>query len=154
MYTTDDLKPSPMVTEFLNNKDWGIKTSHFTSTIKRLTKTIRLPEGILNVIFVNDHYIQALNKKYRAIDKPTDVLSFSYIDELEEESDQLIGEVYVSVETAKKQAKEHKVNLDDELTKLIVHGILHVYGYDHEVDEDFKVMHGLERQVLGELADK
>ncbi len=143
-----------MVTKFLNNKDWGIKVSSFTSTLKRLEKTIRLPEGILNIIFVNNHYIQALNKKYRGIDKPTDVLSFSYMDDLEEEPDQLIGEVYVSTETAKKQAKKNKIELMDELKKLIVHGILHVYGYDHEIDEDYKVMHGLEKEVLGELADK
>lgn len=143
-----------MKVEFINDQEFGIDKDIFMPKIQRLEKVIRLPEGILNIIFVNDPYIQALNKQYRGMDQATDVLSFGYLDELEEGPDQLIGEVYISIEKAKKQSKEHKIGLEDELIKLIVHGILHVYGYDHKVEEDYKVMHGLERKVLGKLADK
>ena len=102
-------------------------------------------DGVLNVVFVNDAHIHSLNKEYRKIDKPTDVLSFNYQDEV---GGELVGEVYISVETAERQAKEYKHTLSDELHKLFVHGFLHIHGYDHENDEDYAVMSALEEKVL------
>ena len=68
---------------------------------------------------------------------PTDVLSFDY------------GEIFISTQTAKRQAKEHELSLRAELELLFVHGLLHILGFDHHKLKDRKRMHSLEEQVLG-----
>jgi len=140
--------------QFINTSEWGIKKPGFDTYIRRLKKHVLGPEtssgeGILNVVFVNDDYIQSLNKQYRHKDQPTDVLSFSYLDTPDFEETELIGEIYISVETAKRQAEEHKHDLADELYKLFVHGFLHVFGHNHELENDFEKMNKIEREVLG-----
>ena len=139
-------KKGSMEVKYLNQEEFKIEVKPFSAYIKKLGQAVEAMDGILNVVFVNDKYIRALNKAYRSKDEPTDVLSFSYGPE------DLIGEVYVSVETAGRQAKEYKHPLSDELIRLIVHGILHIHGYDHEEDEDYKEMFEVERRVLGGLA--
>lgn len=134
--------------QFINCKEWGIEPKSFTVYIKRLKKYIPDTEGVLNVVFVNDSYIRALNKRYRDNDKPTDVLSFSYINLIDLKNSGLIGEIYISVPTAEMQAKEYKWKLENELCKLFVHGFLHIFGYDHESDEDYKKMVRLEEEIL------
>ena len=86
------------------------------------------------------------NKAYRKKDKPTDVLSFNYDTGIE--GGGLIGEVYISVDTAKRQAKEYKQTISAELSKLFVHGFLHIHGYDHEKTSDFKKMSAVEDKIL------
>lgn len=135
-----------MKLNYLNQKDFGIEVGPFLPYIKKLSDQIEVKEGVLNVIFVSDEYIHALNKAYRDKDKPTDVLSFTY------DQSELIGEVYISFETAERQAIDHDHSTQDEIIKLIVHGILHVHGFDHEEDDDYKEMFAIEEVVLGEIA--
>ena len=80
------------------------------------------------IAFVSDRNIRKLNQRFRGIDKPTDVLSFPA-----DEPDNL-GDVAISVETAAKQSKENGLSFDDEIAQLILHGLLHLSGYDHETD--------------------
>jgi probable rRNA maturation factor len=77
-----------------------------------------------------DPEIHALNRQYRGKDKPTDVLSFPLADELQPF---LLGDVIISVETAARQAQRRGHTLREELQTLLIHGILHLLGYDHEV---------------------
>ena len=135
--------------QFINTKEWGIEPKHFQIYIKRLKKHVPDVEGVLNVIFVNDKYIRSLNKAYRKKDEPTDVLSFS-LETPDIQKTQLVGEIYISVPTAKRQSKENKWALDDELSKLFVHGFLHIFGHNHESDSDYKKMSKIESNVLGQ----
>jgi len=80
------------------------------------------------IAFVSDRNIRKLNQQFRGVDKATDVLSFPA-----DEPDNL-GDVAISVETAAKQAKENGLSLNDEIAQLILHGLLHLSGYDHETD--------------------
>ena len=80
------------------------------------------------IAFVSDKKIRELNRQFRGIDKATDVLSFP-----SDESDEL-GDVAVSVDTAATQAKESGLKFDEEIAQLILHGLLHLSGYDHETD--------------------
>lgn len=137
-----------MEVKYLNQEEFKVDTTSFKGFLRKLEGTIRVQDGILNVVFVNDPYIRALNKAYRDKDQSTDVLSFAY------GADGLLGEVYVSVETASRQAKEHRHSLADELIRLIVHGILHVHGYDHEEEADYKKMFALEKKILGLIAER
>jgi len=137
-----------MDVQFINAEEWGIDSKGFQVYIGRLKKHVKTVDGILNVIFVNDDYIRSLNKAYRKKDCPTDVLSFPYLESPDFEEGGLIGEIYISVETARRQAKEAETDLADELYKLFVHGFLHIFGYDHIKNEDYKKMHKIECEVL------
>lgn len=98
----------------------------------------------ITIIITDDAYIRTINKEYRSIDRPTDVISFANrdnpfpdIDASQEE----IGDIYLSIEQAERQSHEYRVSLTDEMKRLIIHGILHLVGYDHErSDEDEEVM--------------
>jgi len=81
------------------------------------------------IAFVSDRKSQELNERFRGIDRPTDVLSFPAEDE---ESN--LGDIAISVETARRQAKANKLTLEGEIAQLILHGLLHLCGYDHETD--------------------
>lgn len=79
----------------------------------------------LSVVLTGDAEIRVLNREYRGKDKPTDVLSFPMGDEY------LLGDIVISVERARSQAAEFGVTYDEELARLLVHGLLHLLGYDH-----------------------
>ena len=85
--------------------------------------------GQVNLIFNSDAAICKLNMQFRGIDKPTDVLSFNIEEPLERDS--VFGEVYISVATAKRQAREYGNTFDEEIIRLALHGFLHLFGYDH-----------------------
>lgn len=90
----------------------------------------------VSLVFVGDPRMRQLNRDYRAIDKPTDVLSFSYNDgvDLDPDGDHYLGDVVISPQTAAKYAEELGLTFEQELKYLILHGILHLCGYDHETD--------------------
>ncbi|QQR84064.1 rRNA maturation RNase YbeY [Candidatus Peregrinibacteria bacterium] len=133
---------------FINHQEWGIEPRGFEDIIKRFETYLPVQTGDLNVVFVNDVYIQSLNKAYRGKDQPTDVLSFPYLDAPDFELTRLIGEIYISVETTRRQAEQFGHSFDFELRKLLVHGVCHVYGYDHIEEEDYIKMHAIECQLL------
>lgn len=109
----------------------------------------------ISLVFVSDLEIQELNNTYRGLDKPTDVLSFALLetseDELpivDEEEELLLGDIVISLETALRQAKEYGHSLEREIAYLMVHGLLHLLGYDHMTDEDQMVMRQREEELL------
>lgn len=95
---------------------------------EKALKAIGNGESSATIAFVSDTSIRKLNQQFRGIDKATDVLSFPA-----DEQDNL-GDVAISVETAARQAKENGLSFDDEIAQLILHGLLHLSGYDHEAD--------------------
>ncbi len=114
----------------------------------------------LNIIFVNDKEVKMLNKNHRDIDRVTDVLSFSYLDGLiEKDKDaypSIIGEVYISPAIALKNALEQGEgwSLELEIILLIVHGILHIYGYDHEDNESRAVMYNIQNSLIFDIRNR
>ena len=91
----------------------------------------------VSLLFTNDAEIHDLNLNYRGKDKPTDVLSFALTEEAGEQSFGLVpattlGDLVISTETAERQAKKFRTTYDREIVRLIVHGLLHLCGYDHE----------------------
>lgn len=87
----------------------------------------------LSVLFCKDPEIHKLNLSYRGKDKPTDVLSFSAQEGAEMPgTENVLGDLVISVDTAKLQAKEYGVSFENEILRLLIHGILHLAGYDHE----------------------
>ena len=91
----------------------------------------------LSVLLTDDKKIRELNKKYRGQDRATDVLSFSQNEGEENEPDyHLMGDVVISTVTAKRQASQHGLSLEEEIVLLLIHGILHLLGFNHERPEE------------------
>lgn len=106
----------------------------------------------INIVFLDDFSIQNLNNKYRWINKTTDVLSFWYYKKFSNfEKSDIIWEIIMSEDKIKSQAIEYKLWEEKEFYKLMIHSILHILGYDHEKDEDFKIMQDLENKVWKEV---
>ncbi|MCP0886190.1 rRNA maturation RNase YbeY [Ligilactobacillus sp. WILCCON 0076] len=123
-------------------------------------KYIKLPDNTeMSVTLMDNEHIHAINKKYRGVDKATDVISFA----IEEESDEMpiilpedvdfaipknIGDIMVSMQKVKEQAEYLGHSENRELGFLVLHGFLHLNGYDHMRAEDEKEMFGLQREIL------
>nr|WP_276716461.1 rRNA maturation RNase YbeY [Kyrpidia tusciae] len=110
----------------------------------------------VSVVLVDDERIRELNRDYRGVDRPTDVLSFAMREgEGEpvqtEEGRELLGDIVISVETAERQANQYGHSLRRELAFLAVHGFLHLLGYDHQSPEQERVMFGKQEEVLSAL---
>ncbi|WP_314180891.1 rRNA maturation RNase YbeY [Abiotrophia defectiva] len=146
--------------------------------IEAAAKYLKLPEGIeLDLSIVSNEDIQALNRDYRGLDKPTDVLSFALTEvsseydvdfahldlaeEAEETEDleetefedeeaipQHLGDIIISYPRAQEQAQDYGHSLDRELAFLAVHGFLHLNGYDHQTEEEAKEMFRIQEEVL------
>lgn len=84
------------------------------------------------IAFVSDSNIRKLNQQFRNIDKPTDVLSFPADEPVQEKAN--LGDIAISVQTAAAQARENGLTFENEIAQLILHGLLHLSGYDHETD--------------------
>lgn len=102
-----------------------------------------------NIIFVDNKEIHRINKEWRGIDRETDVISFALEDNEEvKEEHRVLGDIYISLDKAKEQAKEYGHSLKRELCFLSVHGLLHLLGYDHMNKEDEKIMFDKQKEIL------
>ncbi len=101
-------------------------------------------ETEVNIIFVDDSFIKNLNQRFRNKDYATDVLSFPF------DVPEFIGEIYISLDTAKRQAEEFNHSITREIAFLTVHGIMHLLGYDHG-DEPDEEMRKAEEEILSSL---
>ena len=111
----------------------------------------KLDNTSFNVIIVDNKYIHELNKTYRGIDRETDVITFALEDEdsvVVPDSERILGDIYISIDKAKSQAEEYGHSLLRELSFLAVHGFYHLLGYDHQTEEEEKVMFGKQEEVL------
>jgi probable rRNA maturation factor len=107
-----------------------IDTQAWETFAARAAGAIGKSEFSATIAFVSDKTIRQLNRQFRAVDKATDVLSFP----AEDEDELNLGDIAISVDTATKQAKENGLTFDEEVAQLILHGLLHLCGYDHETD--------------------
>ena len=111
----------------------------------------------VSVAITDDATVRDLNRRYRGLDEPTDVLSFGLDDRADQSfvlppgESALLGEVVISYPTAVRQAEEEGHSVGEEVAHLLAHGVLHLLGYDHEEPEDERTMRERESQILGEL---
>lgn len=112
---------------------------------------LRPARGGVNIVLVDDRAIRRLNRRYRGKDRPTDVLSFSYLEGDAAPADGVVGDVFVSHETLARDARRLGVAAPDLALRIVVHGMLHVIGYDHESDADAARMERRERALLRRL---
>lgn len=135
--------------QLINETDAEIDQRRIQKLITHIFQSEELPaETILNIVFTDNATIHELNKKFLDRDRPTDVLSFNVHTEYLPSELQILGDVYISVEKAKEQADSFGVTFQDEVERLVVHGILHLIGYEHEDTKQQRKMEGLTEQYL------
>ena len=105
-----------------------IATAPWVKRTEEMLQAMGSDDSSVTVAFVSDSKIRELNRQFRGIDKPTDVLSFPAGDEGQ------LGDIAISLETAARQSKENGLTLNGEIAQLLLHGLLHLSGYDHETD--------------------
>ena len=150
-------KPIGLPIEVLNRQRlYPIDTAHAASLAREVLHRIERQDASLTISFIRDRQMRQLNRDYRGFDKPTDVLSFAYhegeefadIAALEGETVHL-GDVVISVETAARYATELGLSFAREIEFLVIHGTLHLAGYDHETDHG--EMNRLEKKLRKQL---
>jgi probable rRNA maturation factor len=104
----------------------------------------------LSIVLTDDAEQQVLNRDWRGIDKPTNVLSFPQIEPFGPVSG-LLGDIILARETLVREAQDEGVSVEDHFTHLVVHGFLHLLGYDHMDEDEALVMEALETQILASL---
>jgi probable rRNA maturation factor len=115
----------------------------YTKTLKKIFKTVHLKKSF-EIIMIDDEQMRNLNKTYRQIDKTTDVLSF----ENDDQKSKSLGDVFISLPMAKKQAIALNHSLMREIGFLAVHGYLHLVGFDHQTEEDEEIMIAEQNRIL------
>jgi probable rRNA maturation factor len=129
-------------------------TSELKKIAASILKVLERRQAELSVALVGDKEMRPLNAKYRKKNKTTDVLSFPADPSMPSNSG-LLGDVIISVEQARRQAKERNNSLKKEMVTLLIHGILHLLGYDHERSQrQAKIMATLEQKLLSHLCER
>ena len=112
-----------------------VSVSALLEFLNRLSRRLRVESQSFTIVLVSDRAIRRLNRDFRDQDKPTDVLSFPSGRETPAHLDKPgLGDMIISVETARRQAFARHHSLEKELRVLVIHGLLHLLGYDHEID--------------------
>ncbi len=132
-----------MITVFNNYKKQKIDKGEIVSLVKCVLKGEKSLQRNINIVFVDDEYITQLNKQYLNHNRTTDVISFHLNDD-----DKIEGEIYINIEQAKRQAKEYKIRISEELNRLLIHGTLHLIGYTDTTPRTKKKMSLLEDMYL------
>jgi probable rRNA maturation factor len=158
------MPPEEEITVFIERK---VRALADEGSIKKIVRQVLRAEGVrspyeLSVVFTDSETVQRLNRDYRGVDEPTDVLAFCMLPEkgaapsfaLPPDGVARLGEVIISYPQAIAQAKEQGHSLQRELALLVIHGILHLLGYDHEESGEGKKMRDREKELLEKYSPK
>ena len=136
-----------------NKTEEKIDKSFVRKVVKHTLKKMEAEKSEVNIIFVGLEEIHEINKAYRNVDRPTDVISFALEDteDVTVYEERVLGDIYICLDKVHEQAKEYGHTEIREMAFLIVHGLLHLLGYDHMIKEDEKIMFGLQEEILNEM---
>lgn len=140
--------------EIINETNEDIKEiENINELLNFVIKKENLENCLFNVIIVDNDYIHKLNKEYRGIDRPTDVISFALEDEVDDVKldFRVLGDIYISLDKTYEQAELYNHSFLRELSFLTIHGLLHLLGYDHMAKEDEEVMFKKQDELLNEF---
>ena len=152
--TRRSVSDAPALIEVLNRQRlYPINQREVAHLARTALDRICRPQATATITFIRDSLMRQLNRDYRGIDAPTDVLSFAYhagegVASPAPEAEHL-GDVVISVETAERYAQKLGLTFDREIQTLVIHGVLHLAGYDHETDHG--EMNRIERRLRKEL---
>ncbi|MBO7703835.1 MAG: rRNA maturation RNase YbeY [Solobacterium sp.] len=141
------------------NLDVSSYEALFQKIAKRTEKVLDLPnDHTLSVTFVRSRTIHIINREYRGIDRPTDVITFAALDDRSgfETDEELLdlGDLFINLDYAKKQAREYGHSMEREVGFLFTHGLLHTLGYDHMDPSEERVMFDLQDEILDPIVKR
>ena len=123
------------------------------ASLAELGKSVPKTGSEVSILFTDDAAIKKLNANWRAKDKPTNVLSFpAFPPNRTAPLPPMLGDIVLAAETVRREALDEGKPLENHISHLVVHGFLHLAGYDHETDDEAEEMEQLERQILSRLA--
>lgn len=133
--------------------------SQFLDFVNLVLEHLRIDNWEFSITLCDDKYIHEINRDYRKKDKPTDVITFVMCDEpfpCENPEDQLYsaGDIIISMETVKENSDYFKVNYEEELKRVLIHGVLHLQGLDHKTNEMDEEMLILQEKILKTLSER
>jgi probable rRNA maturation factor len=133
----------------------GLKKRRIRHFIERICDIVSLRDVSITLILTDNEFIKEINRSYRNQNRPTDIITFAYRENPFPRSStemEHLGDIYLSLERAFENSLEYSVDLIDEFKLLLVHGVLHLIGYDHELSvRDDKKMRDREKEILEEL---
>ncbi len=140
-------------------KRWNRYKKDFLTIAQKTEELLKLKQKYCaSVIFVTSQKIHEINREYRHIDRPTDVISFALLDEADEyeimEDSIELGDIFINIEAIVKQASEYGHSMRREVCFLFTHGLLHLLGYDHMEQEEERVMFALQDDILYDIVPK
>tara|TARA_B100000886_G_scaffold253760_1_gene179440 strand:- start:755 stop:1222 length:468 start_codon:yes stop_codon:yes gene_type:complete len=123
------------------------------NTVRKVLKVIQINRNGLTIRLSNDKDVKAFNLKWKGINKPTNILSFLNDDKVFSFENNMIylGDIVISYDTLLKEVKNKKIDFQDHLSHILIHGILHLKGYTHEKEEDTRLMQNEEKRLLKNL---
>lgn len=141
-------------TNIVNLPDYPFNGRKVIRSLARMVKKVEKVKGrhVLSVIFVNEEEMHQINKQYRNIDRSTDVISFAEVDSGYVHLPYELGDIFVNTDRVKSQADSYGHSEKREFAFLILHGMLHLLGYDHQTETDEKRMFALQDEILNRLA--
>lgn len=127
-----------------------ISKKEIEKIVEKVFKFLKNKNGDLSVNLVSENKIRELNKQYRGIDRVTDVLSFPLLEKGKSKSEKECdwGDIFICGAQVKGQAKEYKVSEEEELKRMLVHGVLHLLGFDHQKANEAKKMFKLQEDII------
>ncbi|MFM5895528.1 MAG: rRNA maturation RNase YbeY [Novosphingobium sp.] len=139
--------------------DWADLAEQAAEVTAQISPELANPRLSVSLLFADDAEVQTLNREWRAKDKPTNVLSFPMLERADllaltdKGGPEMLGDIAIALETCEREAAEKQISLEHHLTHLLIHGLLHLAGYDHETSaEDAREMEELEIKALALLA--
>lgn len=140
------------IIDLTSNKELKKYYKDIKKYYKKVIEVLELDDVFeASLIIVGKNKIKSINKQYRNIDKETDVISFAEIDSKDDYFDNYLGDIFINVDKVKSQSKEYGHSLKREFCFLLVHGMLHLFGYDHMKKSDEKKMFLLQDRIIGDL---
>lgn len=137
-----------------------LSRDYCTRALQALEKAVKKPQqGSINLIVIDEAEMARMNQQFREKEGPTDILTFSYLNQEKRETrnekrggfvssdNQVAGEIYLCLEKIKSYAKESGKTYKEQLEYIIVHGLVHLMGYDHESEEDWREMEKVEKKI-------
>ena len=137
----------------LEDAAWEKQLPLLEAIMARCEQVLRLEESYLvSLVIVDDEQIRTINRSYRKIDKPNDVISFALKDQEDDyemmEGERELGDIFINVDALKRQAEAYGHSEEREFGFLFTHGLLHLCGYDHMSEEQEREMFALQEQII------
>ena len=141
----------------LDNK-WNETLPNFKKVIKKASNHVfdeliqfKNKDYEISFLMVNNDYIKKLNANYRSKDSATNVLSFPMMDGNSLQHENILGDIVISIDKILSESLDQKIDTYKYLSKISIHGILHLLGYDHVLDNDYMVMNQLEEKIINKI---